>query len=80
MDGKRLGAEWERVVRPFFSPDGRRVAARVHAADGWRLQLDDRATPAYDEVLDPRFAADGALEFGARRGRTLLLVRVPPAP
>ena len=79
LDGKPLGAEWMRAVQPFFSPDGKRVAARVRSKEGWHLQLDARATAAYDEVADPRFAADGTLEFGARRGRSILLVRVPVA-
>lgn len=79
VDGKRVGGEWQRVARPLFAPDGRRVAVRVRDAEGWHVQLDERATPAYDEVLEPRFAADGALEFGARRGHAILWVRVSPA-
>ncbi|MDA1260416.1 MAG: hypothetical protein O3A20_07310 [Planctomycetota bacterium] len=79
VDGKRVGEEWLRVVRPFFSPDSQHVAVRVLSRDGWHVQRDGRATAAYDEVVAPRFTADGALEFGARRGRTILFARVPRA-
>ncbi len=77
-DGKKVGADWQRVVLPFFSPDSRHVAARVRGADGWHLVVDERASPVYDAVGSPRFAPDGAaIEFGARRGREVLWVRWP---
>lgn len=78
VDGRPLEGEWERVARPFFSADSARVAALVRDAEGWRMLLDGRVTPAYDQILAPRFAADGALDFGARRGTTPFWVRVPP--
>lgn len=77
VDGRPLDGSWRRVVRPLFSPDSARVAARVRDEQGWRVWLDGRITAVYDQILAPRFAADGALEFGARRGREILFVRVP---
>jgi hypothetical protein len=75
IDGHRVGSDWWRVVRPFFSPDSRHVAARARSEEGWQVLLDGGASPAYEEVFAPRFSADGArLEFGARRGRDLLWV------
>lgn len=77
LDGVKLGGDWWRVVLPKFSPDSKHVAARAKNADGWQVLLDDRASPAYDEVDAPRFSADGKfLEFGARRGRELLWVKI----
>lgn len=77
LNGNKLGTDWWRVVRPFFSPDARHVAARARNADGWQVLLDDRASPAYDRVDSLRFSDDGKfLEFGARRGRELLWVRI----
>lgn len=72
VDGRAIGGEWWRVVRPVFSPDSRHVAARVRNADGWQILLDERVSPAYDEVSAPRFSEDGKkVRFGARRGREI---------
>lgn len=79
VDGRPAPGEWERVARPFFSSDGRSLAARVWDGAGWRVWRDGRVTAAYEEILELRFAADGALVFGARRGLQLLAVRVPSA-
>lgn len=77
LDGAKLGGDWARVIRPQFSPDSRHVAARARSAEGWQVLLDGGASPVYDEVETPRFSADGKhLEFGARRGRELLWVRL----
>jgi hypothetical protein len=77
LDGKKIGGDWWRVVRPFFSPDSRRVAARARSAAGWHVLLDDRASAAYDDVQRLRFSSDGKLlEFGARRGMELLWVQI----
>lgn len=85
VDGAPLGKEWLRVVAPIFSPDSRRVAARVREKEGWRVVLDAEASALYDEVGGIRFASDGsAVEFGARRGCEVLRVRfdgtAPAAP
>lgn len=78
VDAYKVGGDWWRVVRPCFSPDSQHVAARARSAEGWQVLLDERAGPVYDEVHAPRFSADGKLlEFGARRGRELLWVRLP---
>jgi len=77
VDGLKVGGDWWRVIRPQFSPDSRHVAARARSAEGWQILLDGGASPAYDAVDVPRFSADGKhLEFGARRGRELLWVRL----
>lgn len=80
VDGRPRPGEWLRVMRPSFSPDGARLAARVRDCEGWHLLLDERVTGAYEQISEPRFAADGALLFGARRGRELLAVRIPAQP
>ncbi|MDA1259827.1 MAG: hypothetical protein O3A20_04325 [Planctomycetota bacterium] len=78
VDAYKLGGDWWRVVRPFFSPDSQHVAARARSAEGWQVLLDEGVGPVYDEVHALRFSADGKLlEFGARRGRDLLWVQLP---
>ncbi len=77
LDARKIGLDWWRVVRPNFSPDSAHVTARARSADGWQVLLDDKVSPAYDAVDTPRFSADGkSLEFGARRGRELLWVKL----
>jgi hypothetical protein len=76
--GGKEGPEFDRVVSPLFSPDGRYVVYRARK-DGRRFvvvaDLDGRTIrqhPSYEQVFAVRFTAEGkSIAYGVKDGRRL---------
>ena len=73
------GSQFDRVVKPVFSPDGKYLVYRARK-DGKRFVVvaDANGTtisqhPAYEQVLQPAFTADGtSVAYGVKDGNKLV--------
>ncbi len=78
VNGKE-GPQFDRVVSPVFSPDGKRLVYRARK-DGKRFlvvaDIDGKTIkqhPAYEQVFQPAFTSDGtSVAYGVKDGNKLV--------
>ncbi len=84
--GGKGGPEYDRIRKPVFSPDGKRVAYVAQKGNWGRggvqifqVVVDGQPGPVYDEIVTrPTFHADGRVEYLAVEYETLLRVKHVP--
>jgi RNA polymerase sigma factor (sigma-70 family) len=63
----KQGPACEKILPPFFSPDGKRLAYAAQRGDQWFMMVDGRQGPLCDEVTSPVFSPDSTrLAYGVR--------------
>jgi dipeptidyl aminopeptidase/acylaminoacyl peptidase len=69
---KGAGEQFDEILDPEFSPDGKRLAFGARRGERWILVIDGREVPAEGMVSGPFWSEDGCqVGYGALRGREI---------